>query len=81
MGGVAGSHVLVREQIKARLKEFDEEERELSYRQRVLQGRIDLIRADLLLRGGVTLSPEGFAPVLLGGESNQFGHVEGEGGI
>ena len=41
----------------------------------------EVIRADLLLRGGVVPSSEGLAPVLLGGESNQFGHVDGEGGI
>lgn len=43
-----------------------EEERVLSYRRRVLQGRIDLIRAELVRRGGVSLSPEELVQVLLG---------------
>ncbi len=45
-----------------------EEERAISYRRRVIQGRIDLIRAELVRRGGATLSPEELARVLLGGE-------------
>ena len=45
-----------------------EEERAVSYRRRVLQGRIELIRAGLVHRGGVALSPEELARVLLGGE-------------
>ena len=56
---------------KARLKDLDEEKRALCYRLRVLQGRIDLIRAELVRRGGV----------LMGGESNRFGRTEGEGGV
>ena len=69
------------DELKARLKDLDEEERALSYRRRVLQGRIDLIRAELVRRGGVTLSPEDLARVLMGGESNRFGRIEGEGGV
>ena len=64
-----------KEELKARLKELAEEERAISYHRRVLQGRIDLIRAELVRRGGVTLSPEELARVLLGGESRR-----GEGG-
>ncbi|HEX8260770.1 MAG TPA: hypothetical protein VF558_10810 [Rubrobacteraceae bacterium] len=59
------------DELKARLKDLDEEKRALSYRRRVLQGRIDLIRAELVWRGGV----------LMGGESNRFGRTEGEGGV
>ena len=55
------------DELKARLKDLDEEKRALSYRRRVLQGRIDLIRAELVRRGGV----------LMGGESNRFGRTEG----
>ena len=66
------------EELKARLKKLDEEERALSYRRRVLQGRIDLIRAELVRRGGVALSPENLARVLMGGEGNR---AEGEGGV
>ncbi len=47
-----------------------EEERAVSYRRRVLQGRIDLIRAELVRRGG-TLCPEQPARVLLGRTAEQ----------
>ncbi len=53
------------EELKSRLEELAEEERAISYRRRVLQGRIDLIRAELVRRGGVALSPEELASVLL----------------
>ena len=43
-----------------------EEERAVSYRRQVLQGRIDLIRAELVRRGSVALSPEELARVLMG---------------
>ena len=59
------------DELKARLKDLDEEERALSYRRRVLQGRIDLIRAELVRRGGI----------LMAGESNRFGRTEGECGV
>jgi hypothetical protein len=70
-----------KEELKARLKKLDEEERALSYRRRVLQGRIDLIRAELVRRGGVALSPENLARVLMGREGNRFERAEGEGGV
>src|SRR4051812_38578627 len=54
------------EELRVRLKELAEEERAISYRRRVIQGRIDLIRAELVRRGGVALSPEELARVLLG---------------
>ncbi|MDP8974717.1 MAG: hypothetical protein M3N45_16495 [Actinomycetota bacterium] len=69
------------DELKVRLKDLDEEERALSYRRRVLQGRIDLIRAELVRRGGVALSPEDLARVLMGGESNRLGRTQGEGGV
>jgi hypothetical protein len=43
-----------------------EEERVVSYRRRILQGRIDLIRAVLARRGVAALAPEDLARVLLG---------------
>lgn len=55
------------DELRERLKALAEEERAVSYRRRVLQGRIDLIRAELVRRGGATLSPEELASVLLGG--------------
>ncbi len=45
-----------------------EEERAVSHRRRLLQGRIDLIRAEFVRRGSVTCSPEELARVLLGDE-------------
>lgn len=56
------------DELRVRLRELAEEEREISYRRRVIQGRIDLIRTELVWRGGVALSPEELARVLLGGE-------------
>ena len=56
------------DELRARLKELAEEERAVSYRRQVLQGRIDLIRAELVQRGGVALSPEELARILMGGE-------------
>jgi hypothetical protein len=63
------------------LTSISEKERALSYRRRVLQGRIDLIRAELVRRGGVVLSPEDLARVLMSGESKRFGRAAGEGGV
>jgi hypothetical protein len=68
------------EELNARLTELNEEERALSYRRRVLQGRIDLIRAELVRRGGVVLSPADLARVLMGGEENRSGRLDLEGG-
>jgi len=57
-----------KEELKERLRELAEKERAISYRRRVIQGRIDLIRAELVRRGGATRLPEELACVLLGGE-------------
>ena len=56
--------VLSEGELRDRLQALIEEERAVSYRRRVLQGRIDLIRAELAGRGG--LAPEDLARVLLG---------------
>jgi hypothetical protein len=48
------------------LEALTEEERAVSYRRRILQGRIDLIRAELAGRGVAALAPEDLARVLLG---------------
>jgi hypothetical protein len=47
------------------LEELVEEERTLSYRRGILQGRIDVIRAQLVCRGAVALSPEELVRALL----------------
>jgi RsiG-like len=57
---------LSEEDLRGRLEDLSEEERAVSYRRRILQGRIDLIRAELLEQGAVALSPEDLARVLLG---------------
>lgn len=56
------------DELSVRLRELAEEEWEISYRRRVIQGRIDLIRVELVRRGGVALSPEELAHILVGGE-------------
>ena len=69
--------------LRLRLKALSDEERDVSYRRRVLQGRIDLIRAELVRRGGAALSPEDLARVLLGDSSKDVpppGGEEGRGG-
>ena len=44
---------------------LSEEEKALSYRRRVVQGRIDLIRAEMVRRGGTSISADELARVLL----------------
>jgi hypothetical protein len=58
--------VLSEAELRARLGELAEEEREAGYRLRVLQGRMDVIRAELVRRGEAALAPEELARVLLG---------------
>jgi hypothetical protein len=67
------------EELRTCLRELSEEERAISYRRRVLQGRIDLIRAELVRRGSVALSPEELANILLD-RSEGRGTSPGEGG-
>jgi hypothetical protein len=57
---------LSEEELKERLEGLVEEERAVSYRQEILRGRMDLIRAELVGRGAVALSPEELVRVLLG---------------
>jgi hypothetical protein len=52
-------------ELRTRLEELVEEERTLSYRRGILQGRIDVIRAQLVCRGAVALSPEELVRALL----------------
>ncbi len=59
---------LSEEELKERLEVLVEEERALSYRREILQGRIDLMRAELVRRGTVALSPEELVCVLTGDE-------------
>ena len=57
---------LSEEELRRRLEELVEEERSISYRLQVLQGRIGLIRAELVERGVAALAPEALARVLMG---------------
>lgn len=57
------------DKLKAYLEQLCKEEREVSYRRRVLHGRIDLIRAQLVGRGVLSLSAEELARVLLEGDA------------
>jgi hypothetical protein len=57
---------LSEEELKERLGRLVEEERALSYRLRVLQGRIDLMRAELVSRGAVVGSTEELVRALMG---------------
>jgi hypothetical protein len=45
-----------------------EEERAVSYRRQLLQGRIDLMRAEFVRRGSGVLSPEELVRALMGKE-------------
>ena len=56
---------LTGEELRGRLEELGDEELSISYRRRVVQGRIDLIRAELVGRGAAALGPEALARVLL----------------
>ena len=62
--------VLCEGELRERLQALVEEERAVSYRRHVLQGRIDLMRAELAGRGPdlglAALAPEDLARVLLG---------------
>lgn len=68
------------EGLRLRLRELAGEEKDLSYRRRVLQGRIDRIRAELVRPDGAALSPEELARVLMGGAGDLPGAGETFGG-
>lgn len=65
--------VLCEADLRESLRALAEEERALSYRRRILQGRIDLIRAELVGRGVAALAPEDLARVLLGDSPEEWG--------
>jgi hypothetical protein len=62
---------LSEDKLRGTLEALSEEERALSYRRRILQGRMDLIRAELVSRGAVLRSPGDLARVLLGDFSGE----------
>ena len=62
---------LSEDELRTNLEEIVEEERVVSYRRRVLHGKIDLIRAELARRGGLSLSPEELARVLMDSEGEE----------
>jgi len=57
------------DELRVLLGRLSAEEKVLSYRRRLLQGRVDLIRSELVLRGEASLSPEDLARVLMGPEA------------
>jgi hypothetical protein len=57
---------LSEDELRERLETLVEEERAVSYRRRILHGRIDLIRAELVRRGAVVRSPEELVRALMG---------------
>jgi len=57
---------LSEDELRDTLAALSEEERVVSYRRRILQGRMDLIRAELVARGAVSRSSGDLARVLLG---------------
>ena len=57
---------LSRQDLASRLESLREEGRVLDYRRQLLQGRIDLIQAELAGRDTAALRPEELARVLLG---------------
>ena len=57
---------LSEEDLRDALEDLSADERALSYRRSILQGRMDLIRAELVDRGAVALPPEELARVLVG---------------
>ena len=65
--------VLSEDELRKRLQALIEEERAVSYRHRVLQGRIDLMRAALAGRGQGLAAPEDLARVLLGNSREEQG--------
>lgn len=65
------------DELRVRLAELVREERSVSYRRRILQGRIDLIRSEFLRRGSGGLSPEALARVLMEGRSNRDSEESG----
>jgi hypothetical protein len=65
--------VLSEADLRESLRSLTEEERTVSYRRRILQGRIDLIRAELVGRGVAALAPEDLARVLLGDLPEEWG--------
>ena len=52
-------------ELRAWLEELTQEERAVSYRRGILQGRIEVIRAQLVRRGAVALCPEELVRALL----------------
>jgi hypothetical protein len=57
---------LSEDELRERLETLVEEERAVSYRRRILHGRIDLIRAELVQRGAIVRSPEELVRALMG---------------
>ncbi|WP_273845688.1 hypothetical protein [Rubrobacter calidifluminis] len=53
------------DELRGLLEELVVEERRISYRRRIIQGRIDTIRSELVRRGASSLAPEDLADAIL----------------
>lgn len=53
-------------EIRELLSGFSKEESEVSYRRRVLQGRIDLLRSELVRRGDASVASDDIARAIMG---------------
>ncbi|CAN5266414.1 hypothetical protein BH24ACT16_BH24ACT16_00700 [soil metagenome] len=65
-------------EIRELLSDFSREEAEVSYRRRVLQGRIDLLRSELVRRGDVSVASGELAQAIMGIRDHP-GHGLGQG--
>lgn len=57
-------------EVRDLLSDFSREEAEVSYRRRVLQGRIDLLRSELLRRGDSSVASGELARAIMGIRDN-----------
>jgi hypothetical protein len=65
-------------EIKGYLQSLVRREAEISYRRRVLQGRIDILRAELVRRGEAFVPVEDLAQVLMGDRTEHDSFSPGE---
>lgn len=68
-----------KEDLGSMLGQLVEQERDVSCQRRILQGRIDLIRAEIVRRGDASLTPEELARVLMDRARERPGEAPGGG--
>lgn len=77
-GDVLDLTSLSESEVRDLLSDFSREEAEVSYRRRVLQGRIDLLRSELVRRGDVSVASGELARAIMGIRDHP-GHDPGHG--